>query len=154
MSYENFNDTRNYNGRASFVPPVMLPGDTSLTASGGARDAMPGGGYGRSSAQQRGAVTEPQRYGSVTVLMTTLVLNVNTVLLLQPDTTRVFLAIQNLDATTDLWVNFGKAATVNNGLRLVAGATVWYDAFVSQDDINALSAASILVGLSYANMAF
>ena len=54
-------------------------------------------------------------------------------------TARHFLAIQNLEATDHLHVNFGAAATAGVGsFDLAPGATIWFDFWVVESSVNIL----------------
>jgi hypothetical protein len=88
---------------------------------------------GQSSPSQR--VTDGQKYGSVTNLS-----GVGSVadqlVLAKASSTRVFLAVQNNDTVQNLFVAFGGVATAGSGVKIAPGQTLFFDAFVPQDDIH------------------
>jgi hypothetical protein len=52
---------------------------------------------------------------------------------------RRFLAIQNLEATDHLWVNFGAAAPIGVGsFDIAPGATIWFDYWVVNSSVTIL----------------
>lgn len=146
-----FRRSRAYGNTAAFVPPLVLPQEGSNPTQGT-------GGFGSGYTGDPGSlpaarITEPQKY-SETVISTVLsAAALNSVVLQQPATTRVFLCVQNLDAAVDLWLNFGAVAAVNRGIKVLPGGSVFYDAFVPQDEINMFTASSIRYTLHYANKA-
>lgn len=144
-----FRVSREYPNGAGVNAPVMLPGKSAEQPPGSAVSAMPSFFGGSSS--NKNAITEPQKYGSITCQPVAISAGASTTILFQPDTTRVFLLIQNLDATADIWVQFGTAAAINNGIRISAGGSLLLDAFVAQDDVQVFCASAVTISLSYAN---
>lgn len=144
-----FLDSREFGDQAAFVPGIVLP-DAST-------QPLPGfGGLTPSNSQNLPgrSVTEPQRYGYVATGNGALLANTDTTVLLQPDSQRTFLVVQNTDAALDVWVNFGAAAAVNRGIKLTSGGILLMDAFVSQDDVHLFSTGAALFGISYSNTPF
>jgi hypothetical protein len=83
-------------------------------------------------------VTDGQKYGSVTNLSgsgTT----ADQLVLARSSSTRVFLAIQNNDTTNNLFVAFGGSATTGSGIKIAPGQTLFFDAFIPQDDIHVVA---------------
>lgn len=99
------------------------------------------------------AVTDNGKFG----LFNNVVLNIGLVdqnVLFQPQglSDRIFLQIQNTHATQSLFVRFGAIADAVIGLRLVAGAVVWWDTVVPQDDIHIIGNGAATTGvLIYSN---
>lgn len=156
MSYEDFNETREYPGGAGFNVPVPLAGQSALRQPGAGGSATPSGfvGYtGGPSGAGIASVTEPQKYGSASCYPVAILAAIDTVILFQPDTTRVFLTLQNV-SLNDVWVQFGVAAAVNNGLLLASGGVFLFDAFVPSDDIHVFAAIASTIILAYANKGF
>jgi hypothetical protein len=74
----------------------------------------------------------------------------NTSTLIVPENLRrVFLAVQNQDTAADLYVNFQNAASVAQGLKLVAGGNFVFDVVCPRDAIYAFfNNAAVKVGIA------
>jgi len=89
-------------------------------------------------------VIDPQRYGEINVANVNLTGAPGQVALPSSPTLRTLLVIQNTGLTR-VWVNFGDAASVQNGILLAAGTatepggSVFFDAMVPQNQVFALS---------------
>lgn len=149
-----FRDSRSYDeGEASQTPPINVP--FARPPGGPMEKNSLYGGTGSDPNARRVYVSEPQKYGAVQQQPFLLaVVPVSILLLAQSDTVRTYLFIQNINAAGDLWVNFGANAAVGNGFKIVAGANLFMDSFVAQDDIYIIGSAASLTGiLGYSNLA-
>lgn len=83
-------------------------------------------------------VVLPSRGG--TVATSTVTVGIASTAVLAANTSRGFLVLQN-DSTEDIYVDFGKAAVLNAGLRLnAAGGAIVLDKVVPTQAINAICA--------------
>ena len=80
----------------------------------------------------------PMQFGNGSLLGLTVGLT-DQLVLPSPTTKRVYLLIQNTHATQNLYVNFGANASVNSGIRIIAGGNYELTQFIPQDDIHIIA---------------
>ena len=146
---DSFRTTRGYGNSAAFVPPFVPPqvGSSTNTGSGNNYQSSHTDDY------PKAQVTEPQKYGETVLSNLVSAVGLNATVLQYPATVRVFLVVQNQDAVNDVWINFGNVAAINRGIKIAAGGSAFYDAFVPQDDLNLFCVAAANFALHYANKA-
>jgi hypothetical protein len=78
---------------------------------------------------------------------------VSAVVLAEPTIRRNFLALRNVDAAVNIYVDFGTEATLQSTFKLTPGQTVLFDTVVPQDDVYAISdgGVSAVLSISFSN---
>jgi hypothetical protein len=121
----------------TFIPPSPhnLPAETAATTA----DTQP----------SQVSVSEPYRYASI-IDLTFQTTTASQKLLDAPIGRRNLLGFRNVSGTTgeNIFIGFGRDATINSWLRLTPGTIILFDTVVPQDDLYCISEAGTPI-LSY-----
>lgn len=99
-------------------------------------------------------VRDPYHLASLTSLTTAPGNGLSAKFLDQPTNKRNMLLLRNASTSANIYIEFGKDASVNSTLKLAAGAILLFDVVVPQDDLYALADASGgLLAYSYSTIA-
>ena len=99
-------------------------------------------------------VRDPYHFASLTSLTTTPSATLSAKFLDQPTNKRNMLLLRNASTSANVYVEFGKDATVNSTLKLSAGAILLFDVVVPQDDLFAIAdATGAVLAYSYSTIA-
>jgi|SRR3990172_2711404 len=147
----NFRTTREYGQADGFTPPLVNPGETSKSMSGGIVSNFTGQAY--SQAPPPMGFYDGLKYGDIQQVALNVGL-VDQLVLSQPDVMRTFLLVTNIDPVSTIFIAFGSAASALVGLPLAPANTVFFDSWVPQNDVHIIgNAASVLALLMYSNKA-